>query len=93
MPEHLVLRNISCTFELGKTTMIIGAAGSGKSTVAQLIERFYEPTSGEVYVDNKALNKVKLRRMRQQISYLATEPVLFEWSVAKNIALGKPDAS
>ena len=92
--EHQVLKNIECTFEVGKTTAIIGAPGSGKSTMAQLIERFYEPTSGEVYVDNKANNKVKLRMMRLQISYVSSDALIFNnWSLARNVAIGKPDAT
>ena len=88
------MKNITCTFEVGKTTAIVGASGSGKSTVAQLIERFYEPTSGEIYVDDKANNKVKLRMMRLQISYVASDPLIFNnWSVARNVAIGKPDAN
>ena len=62
--------------------------------MVQLIERFYEPTSGEVYVDNKANNKVKLRMMRLQISYVASDPLIFnDWSLARNVAIGKPDAT
>ena len=62
--------------------------------MAQLIERFYEPTSGEIYVDNKANNKVKLRMMRLQISYVASDALIFNnWSLARNVAIGKPDAT
>ena len=60
-----MLRDFTCTFEIGKTTAIVGPSGSGKSTIVQLIERFYEPTRGEIFVDNQALNKVKLRELRK----------------------------
>lgn len=50
-PDHQVLRDFSCTFELGKTTAIVGPSGSGKSTIVQLLERFYDPNSGEVLID------------------------------------------
>ena len=64
-PDTKVLKNFSCTFEVGKTTAIVGPSGSGKSTVVQLIERFYEPTKGEVFVDDKALTNLKLRELRK----------------------------
>lgn len=60
-PESQVLQQFTHTFEVGKTTAIVGPSGSGKSTVVQLIERFYEPAKGEIFVDDKNLNKVKLR--------------------------------
>ncbi len=64
-PETQVLKQFTHTFEKGKTTAIVGPSGSGKSTVIQLIERFYEPSKGEIFVDDKNLNKIKLRELRQ----------------------------
>lgn len=49
----MVLKNFSCTFEKGKTTAIVGPSGSGKSTIVQLINRFYDPTKGAVYIDGE----------------------------------------
>lgn len=91
--DQKVLSNFTCNFEVGKTTAIVGSSGSGKSTIVQLIERFYEPTKGEIFVDEKALNKVKLRELRQQIGYVSQEPILFNTSIKKNILMGKPDAT
>lgn len=54
-PDQQILKNFSCKFELGKTTAIVGPSGSGKSTIVQLLERFYDPNSGEVTIDGKNL--------------------------------------
>ena len=70
LPSIQVLRDFSYTFEVGKTTAIVGASGSGKSTIVQLIERFYEPTSGEILVDRQPLSKISLRKLRQEIGYV-----------------------
>jgi ATP-binding cassette subfamily B (MDR/TAP) protein 1 len=58
------LRDFSCKFELGKTTAIVGPSGSGKSTIVQLLERFYDPNSGEVLVDGVNLKDMQLREYR-----------------------------
>ena len=71
----------------------MGPSGSGKSTIVQLIERFYEPTGGQILVDKKELNKLRLRELRQQIGYVSQEPVLFNTTIKKNILMGKPDAT
>jgi len=92
-PDQQVLRNFSHTFGVGQTTAIVGPSGSGKSTIVQLIERFYEPSSGEVFVDGKSLKKLKLRSLRQQIGYVPQEPILFNTTIKKNVLMGKPDAT
>jgi len=71
----------------------VGTSGSGKSTIVQLIERFYEPSAGDIFVDDKLLSKVKLRQLRQQIGYVPQEPILFNTTIKKNILMGKPDAT
>lgn len=70
----------------------MGPSGSGKSTIVQLIERFYDPTDGAVWVDDKQLKDVKLRDLRSQIGYVGQEPVLFNTSIKQNILLGRPEA-
>jgi ATP-binding cassette subfamily B (MDR/TAP) protein 1 len=60
-PEQKVLDDFSATFEEGKTTAIVGASGSGKSTIIQLIERFYDPEAGEIKLDGEHLQKINLR--------------------------------
>ena len=63
-PGQLILDDFSATFEEGKTTAIVGASGSGKSTIIQLIERFYDPDHGEVIVDGKNLKSLHLKNFR-----------------------------
>ena len=92
-PDTQVLTDFSCTFEVGKTTAIVGPSGSGKSTVVQLIERFYDPESGAIYVDGEPLKNLKLRDFRNKIGYVGQEPILFNMSIRENVRLGKPDAT
>jgi ABC-type multidrug transport system fused ATPase/permease subunit len=65
-----VLKNFSCKFELGKTTAIVGPSGSGKSTIVQLIERFYDASSGTILVDGIDVKDLTLRHFRQKIGYV-----------------------
>ena len=58
------MQEFTCTFEQGKTTAIVGPSGSGKSTTVQLVERFYDPSSGQVFVDGVNLKDVNLRNYR-----------------------------
>jgi len=60
-----VLKDFSCVFEAGKTTALVGPSGSGKSTIIQLIERFYNPESGSVTLDDHAIDSFNLRSLRQ----------------------------
>ncbi|CDW80084.1 abc transporter family protein [Stylonychia lemnae] len=92
-PEQKILDDFSAVFEEGKTTALVGASGSGKSTIVQLIERFYDPDHGSVYVDGKNLNKINLRKFREKIGYVGQEPVLFNMSIKENILYGNPNAS
>jgi ATP-binding cassette subfamily B (MDR/TAP) protein 1 len=63
-PDNPVLKDFSCVFEKGKTTALVGFSGSGKSTVIQLIERFYDPTSGSVELDGQEIKSLNLRSIR-----------------------------
>ena len=92
-PDQKVLKNFSWTFEAGKTTAVVGASGSGKSTIVQLIERFYDPTAGKIFVDGEELTGLSLRHLRSQIGYVGQEPALFNTSIAENVRLGKPGAT
>lgn len=62
--ELLVLNDFSCVFEEGKTTALVGASGSGKSTIIQLLERFYDPNSGEIFVDGQPLKDFQIEKFR-----------------------------
>ena len=92
-PDQAIMKGFSCDFELGKTTALVGPSGSGKSTVIQLVERFYDPSAGNVLVDGKNLKDIDLRSYRQQIGYVGQEPVLFNTTIKQNILMGKPDAT
>jgi len=63
-PDSKVLRSLSAKFELGKTTAIVGPSGAGKSSIALMIERFYEPSEGEVLIDGKPLKSLNLKHYR-----------------------------
>ena len=65
-----VLKDFCCTFEAGKTTALVGFSGSGKSTVVQLIERFYDPASGTVLVDGVDMKTLNLQQLRRSIGYV-----------------------
>jgi ATP-binding cassette, subfamily B, bacterial len=87
-----VLNNISFKVNPGQKVGIVGTTGSGKSTILSLLTRFYEPTSGEILVDNININKYKLTDYRNQFGIVLQEPVLFSTTIAENIAYGKPNA-
>lgn len=91
--ESPVMIDFSHTFQQGKTTAIVGPSGSGKSTAIQLVERFYDPSQGQILIDGKPLNGINLRNYRQQIGYVGQEPVMFNMSIKENILMGKPTAS
>ncbi|KAH6755376.1 ATP binding cassette subfamily B1 [Perilla frutescens var. hirtella] len=92
-PENLVLNNFSLTVPAGKTIALVGSSGSGKSTVVSLIERFYDPASGQVVLDGHDIKTLKLRWLRQQIGLVSQEPALFATTIKENILLGRADAS
>ncbi|KAL5807361.1 hypothetical protein ACOSQ3_030252 [Xanthoceras sorbifolium] len=92
-PDVRILNNFSLNVPAGKTIALVGSSGSGKSTVVSLIERFYDPTSGQVLLDGHDLKTMKLRWLRQQIGLVSQEPALFATSIRENILLGRPDAN
>jgi subfamily B ATP-binding cassette protein MsbA len=90
--EHEVLKNISLKIEPGKVAAIVGPSGTGKSTLVNLIARFYDPVSGTVKIDGGDVRKYTLKSLREQISFVLQEALLFHAPVWKNIAYGKPEA-
>ncbi|XP_022767288.1 ABC transporter B family member 1 [Durio zibethinus] len=92
-PDVKILNNFSLSVPAGKTIALVGSSGSGKSTVVSLIERFYDPTSGEVLLDGHDIKTLKLRWLRQQIGLVSQEPALFATTIKENILLGRPDAN
>lgn len=87
-PDVLILDNVSLDLPAGKTTALVGPSGSGKSTVVGLIERFYEPLSGVISLDGHDIRDLNLRWLRQQISLVSQEPVLFGTTIFENIKYG-----
>ncbi|TWI83604.1 ATP-binding cassette, subfamily B, MsbA [Lacibacter cauensis] len=87
-----VLHNINLTLEKGKTVALVGSSGSGKSTLADLVPRFHDVTSGEILVDGVNIKNYSLNSLRQLMGIVTQEPILFNDTIANNIALSKPDA-
>ncbi|MBA0629259.1 hypothetical protein Godav_023844 [Gossypium davidsonii] len=93
-PKELILKGFSLFIPSGKTAALVGRSGSGKSTVISLIERFYDPMTGEVLIDGVDLRKLQLRWIRRKIGLVSQEPVLFgSRSIRENIAYGREGAS
>ncbi|KAI0854514.1 P-loop containing nucleoside triphosphate hydrolase protein [Xylaria cubensis] len=92
-PDVTVLDDVTLDIPSGKTTALVGASGSGKSTIVGLIERFYAPISGQIYVDGYDISSLNLRWWRQQVSLVSQEPVLFDTTIFNNILYGLPDYS
>lgn len=88
-----VLKNISFEAKPGETIAIIGATGSGKSTLTNLIPRLYEPTEGRVLIDGRDIREVKLNTLRKSVGVVLQESLLFSGTIADNIKMGNPDAS
>ncbi|CAN7019806.1 unnamed protein product [Brassica oleracea var. botrytis] len=91
-PDVKILNDFTLSVPAGKTIALVGSSGSGKSTVVSLIERFYDPASGQVLLDGHDLKTLKLKWLRQQIGLVSQEPALFATSIRENILLGRPDA-
>ena len=88
-----IIQGLSFDVPKGQTVALVGPSGGGKSTLANLITRFYDVDEGEILIDGKPIESINLRSYRKQIGYVAQEPVLFNTTVANNLRMGKPDAS
>src|SRR3954471_7217985 len=87
------LRDVDLAVEAGTTVALVGATGSGKTTLVQLLPRLYDPTSGAVRIDGADLRGVDLASLRREIAVVDDDPFLFSDTVANNIAYANPDAS
>lgn len=83
------LKNVSFTLKAGQRLAIIGRTGSGKSTIAELLVRLYDPTEGQILMDGKDIRNLPLSTLRQQVGYVPQDVFLFSDSVSNNIAFGK----
>ncbi|KAJ2914638.1 hypothetical protein MD484_g5775, partial [Candolleomyces efflorescens] len=87
-PTVEVVKGLNLTFRAGKTAALVGASGSGKSTIVSLIERFYDPTGGIVKLDGVDLKELNLKWLRSQIGLVSQEPILFATTIKANVAHG-----
>jgi ATP-binding cassette subfamily B protein len=92
-PTRPVLHDVSLRIAAGETVCFVGATGAGKSTVAKLITRFYDPTEGRVLIDGHDLRTVGLTSLRRQLGVVPQEPFLFTGTFRDNLTFARPDAS
>ena len=88
-----VLHNISLEIPPGESLAVVGPTGAGKSTIAKLIVRFYDPQSGRVLIDGQDVREVSLESLRRQLGVVPQEPFLFNGSIGENVAFSRPDAT
>ena len=91
--ENIVLDNINLNFEGGKMTALVGHSGAGKSTIMNMIPRFYDPEKGDILIDNQSIYKSKLQDLRSNISLVSQETTLFDDTVKNNIIYANLNAT
>jgi ATP-binding cassette subfamily B protein len=91
--ESQILRDVNFQIKAGQAAAFVGPTGAGKTTIASLVARFYDPTGGEIRIDGHDIRSYKLKSLRRQISFVLQENLLFHATVWQNIAYGKPEAS
>ena len=87
------LKDVSFKIDAGQVAAFVGPSGTGKTTLANLIPRFYDPESGTVSIDATDIRRYQLKSLRDQISFVLQDTLLFHATIRENIAYGKPDAS
>jgi ATP-binding cassette, subfamily B, bacterial len=92
-PDQPILKDVSFRIEPGQVAALVGPTGAGKTTIISLIPRFYDPTSGVVKIDGTNIRAFRQKSLRQQISFVLQETLLFHGPIWSNIAYGKPEAS
>jgi len=91
--DSTILDHVNLVVENGKTIALVGASGAGKSTLADLVPRFHDVTGGELLIDGINIKDYSLKSVRQQMSIVTQEPILFNDTISNNIRLGKPGAT
>ena len=91
--DDTILNNINLTVKKGKLVALVGSSGAGKSTLADLVPRFHDVSEGQLSIDGINIKNYSLHSLRKQISIVTQEPILFNDTIAANIALGKPEAT
>ena len=92
-PKSPVFVNLSLHVPAGRSVALVGASGSGKSTVIALLERFYDPSSGEVLLDGVDIRRLRLKWLRSQMGLVSQAPPLLAASIMENIRFGKEDTT
>jgi subfamily B ATP-binding cassette protein MsbA len=91
--DTAILKHINLTIRKGSTVALVGSSGAGKSTLADLVPRFHDASSGELHIDGKDIRRYAIRDLRNLMGIVTQEPILFNDTIAANIALGKPEAT
>ena len=92
-PSRLILEDVDLEVGSGQTVAFVGGTGAGKSTLLSLAPRFYDPNRGRVLLDGKDLRTITKKSLRQQISIVLQDTLLFSTTIRENIAYGKPEAT
>jgi subfamily B ATP-binding cassette protein MsbA len=91
--DTTILKNINLSIKKGKSVALVGSSGAGKSTLADLVPRFHDVSAGNLFIDGINIKEYSLNSLRNLISIVTQEPILFNDTIAANIALGKPEAT
>ncbi|MCU7614322.1 ABC transporter ATP-binding protein/permease [Chryseobacterium sp. GMJ5] len=91
--SNLILKNFNLSIPKGKTVALVGQSGSGKTTIANLLARFYDVSEGQIMIDNTDIKHLKLKEYRKLLGMVTQESVLFNDTVYNNILMGKPEAT
>uniref|UniRef100_H3BX23 ATP-binding cassette, sub-family B (MDR/TAP), member 4 n=1 Tax=Tetraodon nigroviridis TaxID=99883 RepID=H3BX23_TETNG len=92
-PEVKILNNMSLSVKSGQTMALVGSSGCGKSTTVQLLQRFYDPEEGAIFVDGHDIRSLNIRYLREMIGVVSQEPILFATTIAENIRYGRLDVT